>query len=222
MVLADRHFEPGEARQFHLRAQPQQRSWCDGLYPPEIQRVTDAQVPRITPAAAQPDAAGEPVEQPAYGPCSRERSHPNRPSGAVSPYGRMGHAVQRRQQGHEQAAGPGRRTPGHVSVAFAALPAARRANHHSPRGRGWSPRAAGDDHDIVQFLAAGQDGDQAFCLRRHLIRCAPRAKSPHSAPSCRQLLRAWRRGLLAGLVGSHRRGPSGPGGAACHLMPSSY
>jgi hypothetical protein len=52
----------------------------------------------------------------------------------------------------------------------------------------------------VQFLAAGQDGDQDFCLRRHLVRCALRAKSPRSAPSCRQLLRAWRRGLLAGLA----------------------
>src|SRR2546430_4284533 len=72
MVSADRHFEPGQAGQLHLRAQPQQRSWRDGLHPPEIQRVADEQVPRITPSAPQPDAAGEPVEQPAYCPCGRE------------------------------------------------------------------------------------------------------------------------------------------------------
>ena len=79
---------------------------------------------------------------------------------------------------------------------FAALPAARRANHHAGEA---GPRALqGDDHDIVQFLAAGQDDDQDFCLRRHLVRCALRAKSPRSAPSGRQLLRAWRRGCWQG------------------------
>jgi hypothetical protein len=56
----------------------------------------------------------------------------------------------------------------------------------------------------VQFLAAGQDGDQDFCLRRHLVRCALRAKSPRSAPSGRQLLRAWRRGF-AGRAGGDCR-----------------
>ena len=30
----------------------------------------------------------------------------------------------------------------------------------------------------------------------------------------------WRRGLLAGLAGSHRRVPSEPGGTTCHLMRS--
>ena len=82
MVSAGRHFEPGQAGQFHLRAQPQQRSRRDGLYPPEIQRVADEQVPRITPAAAQPDAAGEPVEQPAYGPRGRKGLPPRLTSDA--------------------------------------------------------------------------------------------------------------------------------------------
>ena len=68
IVSADRHFEPGEAGELHLGAQPQQRSWRDGLYPPEIHRVAGEQVPRVTSSAAQPDAAGEPIEQPAYGP----------------------------------------------------------------------------------------------------------------------------------------------------------
>ena len=85
---------------------------------------------------------------------------------------------------------------------FAALPAARRANHHAGEA---GPRALqGDDHDIVQFLAAGQDDDQDFCLRRHLVRCALRAKSPRSAPSGRQLLRAWRWGF-AGRAGGDCR-----------------
>ena len=61
-------------------------------------------------------------------------------------------------------------------IVFAALPAARRANHHAGEA---GPRALrGDVHDIV-FLGAGQDGNQDFCLRRHLSRCAaPRATSP--------------------------------------------
>ena len=29
-----------------------------------------------------------------------------------------------------------------------------------------------------KFLGAGQDGDQGFCLRRHLIRCAAPPRSP--------------------------------------------
>ena len=192
-------------------------------------------------------------------PCARRartpRSRPSRPGGAVSPYGRMGHGVQRRRRGDGQAAGPaavrwpaaarsaagqiekptcsaslplfppgGRpqacpalicrtscrielcisgvagsqvgRTAGHVSIVFAALPAARRANHHAGEA---GPRALqGDDHDIVQFLAAGQDDDQDFCLRRRLVRCALRAKPPRSAPSGRQQLRAWRRGCWQG------------------------
>src|ERR1700744_996983 len=72
MVSADRHFEPGPAGQLHLGSQPQQRSWRDGLYPPEIQCVADEQMAWITSSAPQPDAAGQPVEQPAYGPCCRE------------------------------------------------------------------------------------------------------------------------------------------------------
>jgi hypothetical protein len=72
MVSADRHFEPRQAGQLHLRSQPQQRSPRDGFYPPEIQRVADEQVARITPSAAEPDTAGEPVEQPAYCPCGGE------------------------------------------------------------------------------------------------------------------------------------------------------
>jgi hypothetical protein len=43
-------------------------------------------------------------------PCARSaripQSLPSRPGGAVSPYGRMGHGVQRRQRGDGQAAGP--------------------------------------------------------------------------------------------------------------------
>jgi acyl carrier protein len=50
-------------------------------------------------------------------------------------------------------------------VAFAVLPAARRANHHAGEA---GPRALRCEQDIVQFLAAGQDGDQDFILRRHL------------------------------------------------------
>jgi hypothetical protein len=45
-----------------------------------------------------------------FWPCVRSartpRSLPSRPGGAVSPYGRMGHGVQRRQRGDGQAAGP--------------------------------------------------------------------------------------------------------------------
>jgi hypothetical protein len=43
---------------------------------------------------------------------------------------------------------------------FAALPTAQRANHYTG---GWFLACCGDDHDIVQFLSAGQDGDQDFC-----------------------------------------------------------
>src|SRR5260370_2509132 len=68
--------EPGQTGQLHLRTQPQQRSLRDGLYPPEIQRVADEQVPRITAPAAQPDTASEPVEEPADCPRGRERIPP--------------------------------------------------------------------------------------------------------------------------------------------------
>src|SRR5438034_9677078 len=50
MVSADRQFEPRQAGQLHLRAQPQPRSRRDCLYPPEIQRVAGDQEPRLTPS----------------------------------------------------------------------------------------------------------------------------------------------------------------------------
>ena len=51
-VLADRQFQPGQARQLHFCAQPQQRARRDRLHPPEVQRVPDNQVDRIAAAAA--------------------------------------------------------------------------------------------------------------------------------------------------------------------------
>jgi len=83
-------------------------------------------------------------------------------------------------------------------IVFAALPAARRANHHAGEA---GPRALqGDDHDIVQSLAAGQDGDQDFCLRRHLVRCTQGQIVAFSAvmPATAEGLAP---GLLAGPVG---------------------
>jgi hypothetical protein len=42
------------------------------------------------------------------------------------------------------------------------------------------PRTAGHEHDIVQFLGAGQHGDQDFCLRRTSAG-APPHRAPHPA-----------------------------------------
>ena len=64
VVAAGRQLEPGEAGQLHLRAQAQQRTRGDRLHPPEVERVADQEAARVAAAAAQPDAAGQPVEQP--------------------------------------------------------------------------------------------------------------------------------------------------------------
>src|SRR6185437_54550 len=91
----------------------QQRSWRDGLYPPEIQRVAGEQVPRITSSAAQPDAAGEPVEQPAHGPRGREGIPPGLTADALddSPQCRRRGADGTDARVHvERAAGPRRVT----------------------------------------------------------------------------------------------------------------
>src|SRR5271166_1069922 len=52
IVLAHRQLQPGQARQLHLRTQPQQSSRLDRLYPPEIQGVTGEQMPGVAAAAA--------------------------------------------------------------------------------------------------------------------------------------------------------------------------
>src|SRR5436190_147799 len=76
MVPANCQLEPGQARQPHLRAQPQQRSRRDGLYAPEIQRVADEQVSRITPSAPQPDAAGDRSSSPRTAHAAGKEYHP--------------------------------------------------------------------------------------------------------------------------------------------------
>ena len=55
------------------------------------------------------------------------------------------------------------------------------------RRRGWPSRAAGDEHDIVQFLAAGQDGDQgprrSYCTLGSTSPWAPPGGAPSSETS---------------------------------------
>ena len=66
-VGRDPQLQPGQARQPHLRAQPQQTARADLLHPPEVQRVPDPQPSRVPAAAAQPHPADQPV-QPARAP----------------------------------------------------------------------------------------------------------------------------------------------------------
>ena len=78
VVGLDAQLQPGQAGQPHLGPQPQQPPGLDLLDPPEVQRLADVQPVRVAPAAAQADAADEPVEQPRtrqasgneYQPCS--------------------------------------------------------------------------------------------------------------------------------------------------------
>ena len=60
--------EPGPARHLHLGAQAQQPLRLDRLDPPEVECVAGAQVDRVAPAAAQADAADQPVEHAAQTP----------------------------------------------------------------------------------------------------------------------------------------------------------
>lgn len=62
------HLQPGQARQPHLRAQPQQLAPLDLLHPPEVQRVAHPQPPGVAAAPAQSDPAGQPVQPAAHGP----------------------------------------------------------------------------------------------------------------------------------------------------------
>ncbi len=66
------HLQPGQARQPHLRPQPQQMAALDLLDAPEVQRVADPQPVRVPAAAPQPHPAGQAVRPAAHRPCEGE------------------------------------------------------------------------------------------------------------------------------------------------------
>jgi len=148
------------------------------------------------------------------------RSGPHRHGGAVSPYERMDHAVQRRWRCHGRATGPAavrwpaaaRSAAGQIekptcSASLPLLPAWR-------PGRGCPALMCRTS--AVELCISGVAGSQAgaqpgmshlsaprYPRRGALItrpaRLVPaRCRSPRSAPSGRQLLRAWRRGCWQG------------------------
>ena len=162
-------------------------------------------------------------------PCARSartpRSLPNRPGGAVSPYGQMGHGVQRRQRRDGQAAGPAA-----VRWPAAARPAAGQiekppcsASFHSScrrcRQSGW--RTAGACLNCLRALPAARRANH------HAGEAGPRALREIIMTSCSSWLPGGGAGVgRAGVCWQGcwvaTAGPNEPRGAVCHLMPSWY
>ena len=171
IVLAHRQLQPGQARQLHLRAQPQQFSRLDRLHPPEVQGVAGEQMPGI----AGSRRLEQEIRRRQYGPRRRESGvrHENVEAGPGEELGRY-------QTRHL----PDRPMGQRVQLVEAAEPDQR--GHHVPQAGNEPEPGRGDDGQgalrpgeqgrvVVASVVLSVRPHHAAARRRRPGRCSPLA-----------------------------------------------